>query len=88
MLTIVGEKATTTKEVVRAKDDHEKMKTELKLRKQAHKEEVHDDRIMMMDTSMMSLVNIAYHEERKTTIRLKRIEHSSSTESWVSPPPY
>ena len=60
--------------------DATKMKAKLKLRKQAMKEVKHEDNILMMDTLMMSLVDVEFYEEKKKTIILKRFGHSSSTE--------
>jgi len=36
------------------------------------KESKYDDSIMMIDTSLMSPVDVVFYEEKKATIRLKR----------------
>jgi len=39
-----------------------------------------EDRIMMMDTSMMSPEHAAYYEQRKIEIMQRKLGHSSSTQ--------
>ena len=58
--------------------DDSKKKAELKLKKQAMKEARYEDSIMIIDTSMMNLVDAAFYEEKKAAIRLKRLELSST----------
>jgi len=99
LVTTLGDKVALAKDAIRARDDHEKkksdvalmkadamktiadtakMKAELKLRKQAIKEARHKDSVMTIDTSMMNPVDVVLYEEKKATIRLKRLEQSST----------
>jgi len=57
-----------------------KMKAKLKFKKQAIKEAKYGDSIMMLDTSIMSPVDVTFYKEKKEAIRLTRFRHSSSNE--------
>ena len=46
---------------------------------------VHKDKIIMMDTSMMTLEYATYYEQRKAEIMQRRSGISSSTQQYVSP---
>jgi len=76
----VGRKATVTKRAICIRDDHETMKTKLKLRKQAHKDVVHDNSVMVMETLKMSSANTTYYGEWKAAIRLKGLGYLLSIE--------
>ena len=76
LVTVVGEKATTTKGIICLKDKEGTHKLML----QEHKVRVHDERIMMVDSSRMTPEDVAYYESKKSAIRCKRLGHSSSTE--------
>ena len=83
LVTVVGEKATTTKGIICLKDKEGTHKLML----QEHKVRVHDERIMMVDTSRTTPEDAAYYESRKAEIKCKRFKRSSSTEYYVSPAP-
>jgi len=73
LILVVSEKVTTTKDVIRIRDGERPYKLILK----EQKLRVHENKIIMLDTSTMTLEGTIYYEKRKAEIIQRRLMHSS-----------